>query len=171
MTVRFGLLGMGYRATSRHGARLAEHPDAEVVGVWGRNPERPPEAAASLGTPAYDEVDALISDADAVSVALPPDIQADLAVKAATARRRLLLDKPVALSDGAAAALVASRPSPGLLPLSWPRSGVTPTGPYRASTSAGTSSEFSPGPNRLDANQQRRSNSLDRPPGARSAAA
>ncbi len=62
----------------------------------------PPEAAKELaerhGTRAYDDVDALLDDVDAVAVALPPAVQASLAVRAARAGRHLLLDKPLAAS-------------------------------------------------------------------------
>ncbi len=81
------------------GPALAAHPGAELTGVWGRRPEAAGALAATLGTTAYsgDEgADALIAASDAVAFALPPDIQAPLAVRAAAAGRHLLLDKPVA---------------------------------------------------------------------------
>ncbi|NGO80828.1 Gfo/Idh/MocA family oxidoreductase [Streptomyces sp. YC504] len=100
--VRFGLLGTGPWAQRVHGPALAAHPGTELVGVWGRRPEAAGELAKELSTQAYDDVDALIADVDAIAVALPPDIQAPLAVRAARAGRHLLLDKPVATTvDGA----------------------------------------------------------------------
>ncbi|MGK5742533.1 Gfo/Idh/MocA family protein [Micromonospora sp. URMC 103] len=96
--LRFGLFGTGHWATETHGAALDAHPRAELAGVWGRNPERAAALAERYGVPAFDDVDALIEACDAVAVALPPDIQADIAVRAATAGRHLLLDKPLALS-------------------------------------------------------------------------
>ncbi|WDZ85051.1 Gfo/Idh/MocA family protein [Micromonospora cathayae] len=95
--LRFGLFGTGHWAAHTHAAALAAHPRAELVGVWGRNPERAGELAARHGVPAYDDQDALLDTVDAIAVALPPDVQADLAVRAATAGRHLLLDKPLAL--------------------------------------------------------------------------
>ncbi|WP_329019393.1 Gfo/Idh/MocA family oxidoreductase [Micromonospora rifamycinica] len=114
--LRFGLFGTGHWAAQTHGAGLDAHPRAELVGVWGRNPERAAALAARHGVPAFDDVDALLDGCDAVAVALPPDVQAGIAVRAATAGRHLLLDKPLALAtadadrvvDAAQAAGVAS---------------------------------------------------------------
>ncbi|MBX9387512.1 Gfo/Idh/MocA family protein [Streptomonospora nanhaiensis] len=107
MALRTGLLGTGYWARETQGAALAAHPDVDLVGVWGRDAGRAQALADHLGARAYTDVAALIGDVDAVAVALPPDVQAELALRAARAGRHLLLDKPVALSGEAAAALAA----------------------------------------------------------------
>jgi predicted dehydrogenase len=82
------------------------HPDVNLVGVWGRDPAKAATLAAELGAKPYPDIDELIDDVDAVAIALPPDVQADLAVRAADAGRHLLLDKPIALSTADADALV-----------------------------------------------------------------
>ncbi|MGW8376474.1 Gfo/Idh/MocA family oxidoreductase [Streptomyces sp. ODS28] len=94
--MRFGLLGTGSWAARTHGPALAAHDGVELVGVWGRRPEAAGELARELGTRAYEDADALFADCDAVALALPPDVQAPLAVRAAEAGCHLLLDKPVA---------------------------------------------------------------------------
>ncbi|WP_185734839.1 Gfo/Idh/MocA family protein [Micromonospora globispora] len=96
--LRFGLFGTGHWAAETHAAAIDAHPRAELAGVWGRDPEKAAALAGRHGVPVFDEVDALIAACDAIAVALPPDIQADIAVRAASAGRHLLLDKPVALS-------------------------------------------------------------------------
>jgi predicted dehydrogenase len=100
--MKFGLLGTGPWAARTHGPALATHKDARLTGVWGRRPEAARALADELGTRPYDDVDALFSDCDAVAVALPPDVQAPLAVRAAEAGCHLLLDKPVATVPEAA---------------------------------------------------------------------
>ncbi|SDT77123.1 Predicted dehydrogenase [Actinoplanes derwentensis] len=90
-----------------HAPALAAHSGVEFTGVWGRDPARTAELAGQYGVPAYSEVDALIADVDAVAVALPPDVQAPLALRAAAAGRHLLLDKPVATRVEEARALAA----------------------------------------------------------------
>src|SRR5437763_1145566 len=85
--LRFGLLGTGYWAAETHAAGLHRHPDAQFVGVWGRNPAKAEALAARYGVRAYPDVDALIADVDALAVALPPDIQAEMALRAARAGR------------------------------------------------------------------------------------
>ncbi|MDK1474080.1 Gfo/Idh/MocA family oxidoreductase [Streptomyces sp. 549] len=102
--MRFGLLGTGHWAEHTHAAALAAHPDAEFTGVWGRRPEAAEALAERYGVRRHDTVDGLLADCDAVAVALPPDVQAPLAVRAAEAGRHLLLDKPLATTvDGARA--------------------------------------------------------------------
>ncbi|MEU3447772.1 Gfo/Idh/MocA family oxidoreductase [Streptomyces thermolilacinus] len=95
---RIGLLGTGPWAARTHAPALAAHPEVEFSGVWGRRPDAAAAIAAEYGTRAYGDVDALFAASDAVAVALPPDVQAPLAVRAAAAGCHLLLDKPVATS-------------------------------------------------------------------------
>ncbi|MES4902050.1 MULTISPECIES: Gfo/Idh/MocA family oxidoreductase [unclassified Streptomyces] len=96
--MRFGLLGTGHWAAETQGAALAAHPETELAGVWGRDPAKARALAERCGTRAYDRADELIADVEAVAVALPPDIQSDLALRAARAGRHLLLDKPLAFT-------------------------------------------------------------------------
>ncbi|TDB73998.1 Gfo/Idh/MocA family oxidoreductase [Micromonospora sp. KC723] len=112
--MRFGLFGTGHWAAETHAAAIDAHPRAELVGVWGRHPQKVAELAGRHGVPAYDDVDALLDVADAVAVALPPDVQADIAVRAATAGRHLLLDKPLALNLADADRVVAAAQQSGV---------------------------------------------------------
>ncbi|MGW0760486.1 Gfo/Idh/MocA family protein [Streptomyces sp. NPDC002814] len=96
--MRIGLLGTGPWAQMAHAPALSDHPDLDFAGVWGRRPEAAKELAQRHGTRSYDDVDALLADVDAVAVALPPDVQAGLAARAARAGCHLLLDKPLALT-------------------------------------------------------------------------
>ena len=102
MSMRFGVLGTGHWAEHVHAAGLAEHPDAELVGVWGRDPDKARAVAGRYDVAGYPDLDALLADVDAVAVALPPDVQAPLAVRAAEAGNHLLLEKPIALDVAAA---------------------------------------------------------------------
>lgn len=110
MTVRFGLFGTGFWAAEVHAAALAAAaPEVELAGIWGRDPAKAAALAGRYGCRAYDGVDgidALIADVDAIAVALPPDVQAPIAAKAAAAGRHLLLDKPLALTSQACAEVV-----------------------------------------------------------------
>ncbi|MDQ1050715.1 Gfo/Idh/MocA family protein [Streptomyces sp. V4I2] len=102
--MRIGLLGTGPWARMAHAPALGGHEGLDFAGVWGRRPEAAKELADLYGTRAYDDVDALFADVDAVAVALPPAVQAPLAVRAARAGCHLLLDKPLAatVEDGRA---------------------------------------------------------------------
>ncbi|MEV4949959.1 Gfo/Idh/MocA family oxidoreductase [Streptomyces sp. NPDC053755] len=101
-TPRIGLLGTGPWAGRTHAPALAAHEGVEFSGVWGRRAEAAAGIAEACGTRAYDDVDALFEASDAVAFALPPDIQAPLAARAAAAGCHVLLDKPVATTVAAA---------------------------------------------------------------------
>lgn len=114
--MRFGLVGTGHWARVTHAPAIAAAAGAELVGVWGRRPEAVRPIADEHGARAYDDFDALLDDVDAVAFAVPPNVQAPLATRAARTGKHLLLDKPIALSredsdalaDAVAAAGVAS---------------------------------------------------------------
>lgn len=112
--MRFGLVGTGHWALTVHGRGLVEHPEVELVGVWGRHRGRTNEAAEQLGTRPYAEVDELFAEVDAVAFAVPPAVQASLAVRAAAAGKHLLLDKPLAIDPADADAVVAAAEQSGV---------------------------------------------------------
>ncbi|MGW4824115.1 Gfo/Idh/MocA family protein [Streptomyces sp. NPDC004227] len=94
--MRIGLLGTGPWARMVHAPALSGHGELDFAGVWGRRTAAAKDLAERHGTHAYDDLDALLAEVDAVAVALPPHVQADLAVRAARAHCHLLLDKPLA---------------------------------------------------------------------------
>ncbi|MCI0384961.1 Gfo/Idh/MocA family protein [Streptomyces sp. CNQ085] len=112
--MRFGLLGTGPWAQLAYGPALLAHPDAELAGVWGRRPEAAAAVAERFGGRPYGDVDALLEECDAVAVALPPDVQAPLAVRAAEAGCHLLLDKPVATTVFAAREIAGAAEAAGV---------------------------------------------------------
>ncbi|MEZ5097221.1 MAG: Gfo/Idh/MocA family oxidoreductase [Nocardioides sp.] len=115
--MRFGLVGTGPWARLAHGPGLHEATGVELVGVWGRDSAKAAALAGELGTTAYDGhdgYDAMLADVDAVAFAVPPDVQAPMAVQAARAGRHLLLDKPVALDPGQARELADAASAAGV---------------------------------------------------------
>src|SRR3954471_9687054 len=112
--MRFGLFGTGPWAHMAHAPALTAHPDVEFVGVWGRNPDKAAELASEHGARAYREIDSLLADVDAIAVALPPDVQAPIALGAARAGKHLLLDKPVAFTKAEADEIAAAVDERGL---------------------------------------------------------
>lgn len=114
MAVRFGLVGTGYWARTVHGAGLAAHPGVELAGVWGRDPSRTADAAAELGTAPVPTFEQLLDEVDAVAFAVPPTVQAPLALRAAGSGRHLLLDKPTALDPGEARELADAAEQSGV---------------------------------------------------------
>ena len=106
--MRFGVLGTGFWAKEIHAASLAAHPDAELVGVWGRDLAKAKAVGAEFEVPGFADVGELLAGVDAVAIALPPHVQAPLAERAAAAGKHLLLEKPIALDVAAADRVVAA---------------------------------------------------------------
>lgn len=96
--MRIGLLGTGPWAETAHAPALSKHRELDFVGVWGRRRDAAEALAGRHGTRAYEDVDTLLAEVDAVAIALPPSVQAPLAASAARAHCHLLLDKPLAAS-------------------------------------------------------------------------
>jgi len=89
-----------------HARALASVPEIRFAAVWGRNTEAAAGLAAEFGITAHVDFDAFLAEVDAVAFSVPPDVQGELAVRAARAGKHVLLEKPVALTETAADALV-----------------------------------------------------------------
>jgi len=107
-SLRFGLVGTGYWARVAHARALASAPGIEFAAVWGRNLEAAETLATECGIKAHADFDAFLADVGAVAFSVPPDVQGELAVRAARAGKHLLLEKPVALTEAAAEALATA---------------------------------------------------------------
>jgi predicted dehydrogenase len=112
--MRFGLAGTGYWAKSTYLPALATVPGAELAAVWGRDPAAAALLAAGCDATPHTDFDAFLADVDAVAFAVPPHVQAPLAIRAAQAGRHLLLEKPTALSVTDADKLVAAAEEAGV---------------------------------------------------------
>ena len=108
MALRFGVAGTGYWAETVHLSVLSAHPDATLAGVWGRSAEKVDALAKKFGAASFRHFDNMLDQVDAVSIALPPHIQARLALTAAEAGKHLLLEKPLAMTADEARAIVSA---------------------------------------------------------------
>jgi predicted dehydrogenase len=115
--MRIGLVGTGHWARSVHGDGAVAHPDWELVSVWGRDATKAGEAAAALGCTSTTAFDELLSSVDAVVFAVPPAVQAPMALEAARAGKHLLLEKPVDLDVARAEELAAAVEDAGVAAL------------------------------------------------------
>jgi len=103
--LRFGLVGTGHWAQITHAPALASTEGVEFAAVWGRNASAAADLAASYHARAYHDLAEFLADVDAVAFAVPPDVQAPIAIRAAGAGKHLLLEKPVAIAAADADAL------------------------------------------------------------------
>jgi predicted dehydrogenase len=106
--LRFGLAGTGHWARITHAPALAATEDIEFAAVWGRDLHAASMLAAGYGATPYDDIDAFLATVDAVCFSVPPDVQSEIAVRAARAGKHLLLEKPISTSEAAADTLAQS---------------------------------------------------------------
>ena len=104
--LRVGIIGAGPWATMVTGPLLAAGPETAVAGVWSRTPAHAEDLAAKLPTTACTSVDTLLEGCDAVAIAVAPEAQPELAVRAATAGKALLLEKPLGADVAGARVIV-----------------------------------------------------------------
>ena len=104
--LKLGLVGTGYWAHIAHAPTLASTQGIELTAVWGRNPVATAELAAAYHATPHEDLGAFLAGVDAVAFAVPPDVQAPIAARAARAGKHLLLEKPIALSEAGADELV-----------------------------------------------------------------
>ena len=103
--LRVGIAGAGPWSLLFHAPMLASHPATTLAAVWARRLPAAEAVAGPYGAAAHDSFDLFLNDVDAVAFAVPPDVQASLAMRAATAGKSLLLEKPLALDLADAEAL------------------------------------------------------------------
>jgi predicted dehydrogenase len=121
-SLRVGVVGTGPWAHLVHAPMFAVHPHTTLTAVWGRRQAAAEDVAGPLGAVGTDSFARFLDLVDAVSFAVPPDVQAPMAADAARAGKALLLEKPVALDPAAARSLVdavAAAGVPTQLLLTW----------------------------------------------------
>jgi predicted dehydrogenase len=112
--VRMGVVGTGYWADVVHARGAAAHPGVDLVGVWGRDGAKAEALAGQHGATGYDDFDAFLDAVDVLTFAVPPQVQAELALRAADAGKHLLLEKPVTTDLAAADRLVEAAERAGV---------------------------------------------------------
>jgi predicted dehydrogenase len=113
--VRVGLVGGGHWARTVHAPALAAHPGTELAGVWTRRPEVAAEIAGAFDAPTARSFGELVDAVDAVAFAVPPSVQAGLAIEAATAGRHLICEKPLAADVAGAREVVDAVTAAGVV--------------------------------------------------------
>jgi predicted dehydrogenase len=112
--MRYGLVGTGFWATEVHAVGLAAEPEVDFMGVWGRNVMKATALANRHEVRVYSEPRRMFEDVDAVAFAVPPHVQAPLALTAVAAGCHLLLEKPLAFDVPTADAIVAAASDAGV---------------------------------------------------------
>jgi predicted dehydrogenase len=112
--VRAGVIGVG--ALGRHHARVwAATGGASLVGVHDVDAARAAEVAGRHGCRAYPDVDSLLADVDAVSVAVPTADHHRLSLRALESGRDVLVEKPMTATLAEADELITAAEARGAI--------------------------------------------------------
>jgi predicted dehydrogenase len=114
VTIRIATVGTAHWARAVHTSGLQAAPGFHLVGVWGRDQGKTQELARDRGVKAFTSFEAMLAAVDAVSFAVPPDIQEDLALRAIRAGKHVLLEKPIATNARATARMLEAADAAGV---------------------------------------------------------
>jgi predicted dehydrogenase len=108
--VTIGIVGAGF-GQQGHAPAFQASPDCEVRAICARPLESAQQAAQALGIPrATDDWRELVADPgiQALSLAVPPSLQVEIAIAAAQAGKHLFCEKPLALNVSQAQSILAA---------------------------------------------------------------
>ncbi len=103
--LKAGVVGAGVFA-GFHARKYASLPDCDLAGVYDPDLERARAMAGELGAAAFPSLEALIDACEVVTVASPAGTHAAAAIQVLAAGRHAYVEKPLANTLEAAAALV-----------------------------------------------------------------
>jgi predicted dehydrogenase len=108
-----GVVGVG--ALGRHHARhLAQLGEARLAGVCDTNAERAAAIASEFGTRSFTDLDEMLAEVEAVTVAVPTASHAEVGLRALERGVPVLMEKPFADSLAAADAMIAQARTCGI---------------------------------------------------------
>jgi predicted dehydrogenase len=101
-----GVVGVG--SLGRHHARhLASFHGVELIGVYDADQGRAAAVAAEVGTRAFADLESLLANVEAVSIAVPTSAHAEVGLRALEAGVPVLMEKPLAVTLDEADAMIA----------------------------------------------------------------
>lgn len=104
-TIRVGVIGVGHLGRY-HALNYAQIPEAELVGVYDRDPSRRDQVARESRCRAFPSEEALLAEVEAVSVAVPTDAHHRVVHTVLEAGRHCLVEKPLTPTLDEADALI-----------------------------------------------------------------
>ncbi|MBI4926283.1 MAG: Gfo/Idh/MocA family oxidoreductase [Anaerolineae bacterium] len=116
--VRVGVIGTSGYASYMHYTGIKSHPQAELMAICGRNPERTAELAAVYSIPRifHDYHDLIESgDLDEVVVVTPDDLHYPITMQALDAGLHVLCEKPLAMNSAHAREMLDAAQTHGLV--------------------------------------------------------
>lgn len=93
--LRIGVIGTGHMGIN-HVRNLSDEKRFDLVGVYDVNHEQAVSAAETYGTRAYETLDGLLDDVEAVVIAVPSSLHREIGLIAAEKGKHALIEKPLA---------------------------------------------------------------------------
>ncbi|MFX3632109.1 MAG: Gfo/Idh/MocA family protein [Candidatus Pristimantibacillus sp.] len=114
--VKVAVIGCGSISKYRHIPEYASHDNVELVAFVDPVIERAQHFADQYGAKAYADYETMLAEVkpDAVSVCTPNALHAPMAITAANAGVHVLVEKPMAVTDAEAAAMVEAASKSGV---------------------------------------------------------
>lgn len=105
--IRFGIIGVGHMGSYHLNvvSALATH---ELVGIFDARPDHAREKAAQFGTKAFATYQDLISECEAVTIAVPTHLHFEVAKAALEAGVHVLVEKPITFDTAQAEELIST---------------------------------------------------------------
>src|SRR5574341_2310337 len=106
--VGFAIVGCGGMIGGVHAAALREIPDARLVGGWSRSAEKAQRFSGQHQVRAYRSYEDILADPEvqAVSICLPSGYHAEYGMRAASAGKHVIVEKPIDTTIAKARALI-----------------------------------------------------------------
>ncbi len=111
MKTKVAIMGAGFIAEIHAESYKRFVPDAEIVAVYTRDPQKAQAFAEKFAIPLiYTELDQLLeqSDCDVVDICLPNFLHAEACIKSAQAHKHVIIEKPLAVTLEEADSMIAA---------------------------------------------------------------
>jgi predicted dehydrogenase len=117
--IRYAVVGAGWISQEAFLPGVAQSGNSTIAAIVTGDLEKGAKLAAFHGVPqvvSYADYDALLASdtVDAVYIALPNSMHADYAIRAARAGKHIMVEKPLAVSEAEAEAMIAAADAAGV---------------------------------------------------------
>lgn len=117
-TIRFGIIGIGWVGNLKHLSAYSQRPDTEIVALADTDPARIEQARARHHLPdaaGYTDYRELLAnpDVDAVCIATPHPLHAEMTIAALDAGKHVICEKPMATTAADAERMIEARDRSG----------------------------------------------------------
>lgn len=109
-----GVIGVG-RQGIQHARMYQELPDALLLGVYDTDLEKAKAAASQLGVIAFETMEELMAEVQALSVVIPPEAHHEVAMPLLEAGKHVLIEGPISHNEDQAHELVETAASKNCL--------------------------------------------------------